>query len=904
MSTPLIKEYMDNVRGLREEFGEDVVVFMQVGSFYEIYEVDGIGGHAKMASAVLQIRLTRRKSKDIASAEDPWMCGFPDYTLGKFITRMNDDGYTVAVYDQRSDNTKERVRRGVYSPSIRLDTEENVEADKRLFAVRIESYRCGLERVRTQRFLFSIVSTDMNTGVVQMMEYDTEDWLNGLRSLLVRFQPSEVLYQVIGIEESALPSESGHHRVSSSTTADEYLIHEAYEIPGNEDAVAFLALERHPSIVTIMAHLFQFIKKHDPCFMKKLHKPTWCAQSTTLDYNRDAYLEFNIMDICNRRRSYVDRKKQKTLFDVLHYTKTVMGTRMLRERLRSPLLDHETIRDRIDRLTSYTTVGDDEYKTATDALQTIPDLDWLLLRWTRETASLRQVHAMIDGIAGALALLRTSSIPHSIHLAPVEAFMADVAALWSVEAMETEDGRMFVTPSDHLRTEMDEHAKYRIALTEMDTTVNFANDGSFRLMDKDNLHFFQTTKKRWETVRSSDLFKDFRANITASTCRIYSDALHTLSRRLRCTQEKIQRLVDDQFREESRVLLGRHRAALSTFSHDIAALDVMLTSARFFRDRGYTAPVLVEAETSGIEATGLRHAILEAIDTDVLYVPHDVRLGTESMLVYGMNSSGKSTFLKSVGIAVWLAQCGFFVPAASMRITPFEALYTKIGSYDNLYLGHSTFIAEMNELHYILRKAVPRRTLVLCDELTAGTEVLSATGIVASTLETLRKQEVTHIITTHLHLLATLPEVTSNRLLRVCHFRVSSEKSGSLLIQDLRIRYDRTLRDGQGPETYGIEIADDMGLPKEFIARAHEIRDRVSGGAAAKTRRSRYNKKLWMDQCFRCGGRQQLHTHHITPQAVMTEEKVHDKNGLYNLIVLCHKCHEVVHHHATTTTSV
>jgi DNA mismatch repair protein MutS len=896
MSTPLIKEYMDNVRGLREEFGEDVVVFMQVGSFYEIYEVDGIGGHAKMASAVLQIRLTRRKSKDLVSAEDPWMCGFPDYTLGKFITRMNDDGYTVAVYDQRSDNTKERVRRGVYSPSIRLDTEENVEADKRLFAVRIESYRCGLERVRPQRFLFSIVSTDMNTGVVQMMEYDTEDWLNGLRSLLVRFQPSEVLYQAIGIEESALPSDSGHHRVSSSATADEYLIHEAYEIPGNEDAVAFLALERHPSIVTIMAHLFQFIKKHDPCFMKKLHKPAWCAQSTTLDYNRDAYLEFNIMDICNRRRSYVDRKKQKTLFDILHHTKTVMGTRMLRERLRSPLLDHETIRGRIDCLASYSAVGEDEYKMATDALQTIPDLDWLLLRWTRDTASLRQVHTMIEGITGALALLRTSSIPHSIHLAPIEAFMADVAALWRLEAMELEDGQMFVTPSEHLRAEMDEHAKYRIALNEMDTTVNFANDGSFRLMDKDHLHFFQTTKKRWETVRSSELFKDFRANITASTCRIYSDALHTLSRRLRCTQDKIQRLVDDQFRQESRVLLHRHRTALSTFSHEIAALDMMLTCARFFREKGYTAPVLVEAKTSGIEATGLRHAILEAIDTDVLYVPHDVRLGQESMLVYGMNSSGKSTFLKSVGIAVWLAQCGFFVPAASMRITPFEALYTKIGSYDNLYLGHSTFIAEMNELHYILRKAVPRRTLVLCDELTAGTEVLSATGIVASTLETLQKQEVTHIITTHLHLLATLPEVTSNRCLRVCHFRVSSEKSGSLLIQDLRIRYDRTLRDGQGPETYGIEIADDMGLPKEFIARAHEIRDRVSGGAT-KTRRSRYNKKLWMDQCFRCGGRQQLHTHHITPQVVMTEEKVHDKNGLYNLIVLCHKCHEVVHHH-------
>jgi DNA mismatch repair ATPase MutS len=220
---------------------------------------------------------------------------------------------------------------------------------------------------------------------------------------------------------------------------------------------------------------------------------------------------------------------------------------------------------------------------------------------------------------------------------------------------------------------------------------------------------------------------------------------------------------------------------------------------------------------------------------------------------------------------------------------------SKIGMYDNLYLGHSTFIAEMNELHHIFRKAVQNRSLILCDELTAGTEMLSAVGIVASTICHFRSIGVSHIITTHLHALAKLPEVKTEDI-HLCHFEVKTEKSSSILISDIKIRYDRQLKEGPGPHTYGIEIADDMGLPKEFIAMAHEIRKKVSYDIrTTRTKKSRYNKKLWMTECFRCGGKQNLHTHHITPQAMFTDGSLENKDGLYNLIVVCEDCHQAIH---------
>lgn len=905
-----MREYFDEVRKLRQEFNDDVIVLMQVGSFYEIYEIEDKGGHAKLVAGLLGYQLTKRNSKLPASDDNPWLCGFPPHNLGKVISRINDEGYTVALYDQRPENAKERYRRGVYCACIRSDAEDQpTEAEKRLFSVRIEAYRCGLQqRVKTIRFLFSIVFIDMDTGKIRMKEYDTDDWVTAFHFVHLRYQPNEVLLRMLGDYDFHPPDASfGKCHVLKDDNSNNHrvdVLFDAFNLCPNEDPMTQLSLGRHPGLLAALVDLVAFVQKYDPCLIQQMTPPEWFDDGAlTLEYNRDAFLELNIMDICMRRRSYVDKTKQKTVFDVLNQAASPMGKRRLREILRSPVVHGDTIRQRLDKCCKYQGMAAYE-KSLKEVLMAVPDLDWLLFRWKRGKITPRTVAVFTLTTRNLVAFLM--SVPELAEIAtPMHGILDRMDEIWDIPALAEDRLDAIRNPSDALQTEMRLLQMLEDSLAKIDEEVNFAKDNSFKLIRIDNLYYFQTTKKRWESVRSSPIFHKYSANLMANGCRFFSAEMHTISRQLKNVEDRIKTMVMEEFRCGSDRILNEHNGAtiIAHFSRDIAELDYQFFLAQYFRKHKYVRPEVRDGIQSMVRAEGLRHVIIETIDRDRLFVPHAVNLGEDNhlgMIIFGMNSSGKSTYLKSIGIAVWLAQCGLFVPADQFSLVPFHSLMTKIGMFDNLYAGHSTFIAEMNELHYIFRKAIHNYTLVLCDELTAGTEMMSAVGIVTATVRHFVDHHITHIITTHLHILSEIPDIIQDPKVGIHHFVTESDKTTSLLINDLKIRYNRALIPGSGRASYGIEIANDMGLPKDFIRKAFEIRSNITVAWKPKRKphRSRYNKKLWMTRCIHCGGADRLHTHHITPQATFpSDHSTPSKNGLYNLIVLCEECHENVHHH-------
>jgi len=262
-----------------------------------------------------------------------------------------------------------------------------------------------------------------------------------------------------------------------------------------------------------------------------------------------------------------------------------------------------------------------------------------------------------------------------------------------------------------------------------------------------------------------------------------------------------------------------------------------------------------------------------------------------------------STLMKSLGVAVMMAQTGMYVPCDQMKWSPFHSLFTKIGSRDNIWKGHSTFVTEMHDLRHILQRSDPH-SLILCDELTSGTETFSATGIVASTLRHLLDTQSSFILTTHLHTLARFKELMEDPRLAVKHIGMSYDPVGKKLL------FDRILRPGIGRSVYGLEIAEYLGFPTDFLKQAYDYRTRLEeGGKAAsqplplvKNRRSRYHPKVLMDQCQECGERSStLHTHHIQEQSMADSEgyigKYH-KNSKFNLKVLCEPCQQKENPHA------
>jgi DNA mismatch repair protein MutS len=326
-----------------------------------------------------------------------------------------------------------------------------------------------------------------------------------------------------------------------------------------------------------------------------------------------------------------------------------------------------------------------------------------------------------------------------------------------------------------------------------------------------------------------------------------------------------------------------------------------LCIAKVSEAKAFCKPILLEnTECASVDVEGLRHPLIESTTSRIQYVQHSVALGTkeasQGWLVYGMNASGKSSLMKAVGIAVLLAQSGCFVPATSMKLSPFRSVLTRILNQDNLWAGLSSFAVEMSELRDILWRADPF-SLVLGDELCSGTESVSATALVASGIEHLLKRHSRFIFATHLHGLMDLPNIAHNKNLGIWHLKVKYDAVKDILV------YDRTLHKGPGMSIYGIEVARALHLPPDFLETALKTRRAILGEKTEEeSTGSSWNSNIIRKACEICGNRivRDLEVHHIRPREEAKGAK-HFSDGsardaTSNLAVLCEKCHDL--HHA------
>ena len=326
-------------------------------------------------------------------------------------------------------------------------------------------------------------------------------------------------------------------------------------------------------------------------------------------------------------------------------------------------------------------------------------------------------------------------------------------------------------------------------------------------------------------------------------------------------------------------------------------VDFYMNGARVATKYKHFMPTIDnEAKCSFFCAKDLRHPFAEHI-IDFEYIPNDIYINqdTRGMLIYGTNSSGKSTLTKSVGLNIILAQMGYYT-AGNVTFKPYSKIITRLSGNDDIVNGKSSFIIEMLELKTILKEA-DENTLVLGDELCRGPEISSATGLTIATICQLVDRKSSFLFSSHQHHLTTnkymknIPEKT----LRICHLSMEYNVE-----KDQRI-YNRKLQDGQGSTIYGIEVAKSLKLDSEFINLANKIRKELSGQNTEilSTKKSNYTSKLYMDSCAFCGtSGKGLHSHHIAPQKESDSDgfiKHYHKDKLFNLLVLCEGCHEHLH---------
>src|SRR3989338_1113994 len=385
------------------------------------------------------------------------------------------------------------------------------------------------------------------------------------------------------------------------------------------------------------------------------------------------------------------------------------------------------------------------------------------------------------------------------------------------------------------------------------------------------------------------------------TAKITIPSLNNHADNIEEYREQISHLYNIHYLEDLGIIHNKFRNLFIECNILITKIDYYQSCATLATTFGYCRPELISSD-GYFEATNLRHPIIERI-IDYEYIPCDIKYdeNTRIMLLYGLNSSGKSSLMKSIALATVMAQSGMFVPATYFKTSIFRSLMCRISANDNLQRGLSSFAIEISEINSIIKRS-NEKTLVICDEILKSPEHISGVSLVASTIIKLAKLKCISIITTHMHELTKIDEIRSINELKIYHINAIYDPKIDALV------YDRKLSEGSGSDFYGIEVAKYMIHDNDFIDTAIIIKNKLyeQHDSIISGKVSNYNKDLYVHSCTLCGIKDNIHitnleTHHIVEQHkfdendIATGKKHIKKNDLGNLVVLCDKCHKNIH---------
>ena len=453
-------------------------------------------------------------------------------------------------------------------------------------------------------------------------------------------------------------------------------------------------------------------------------------------------------------------------------------------------------------------------------------------------------------------------------------------------------------------------------------------------------------------ILTSETFKISRKNKVDTSYYITCDYLDDISEKLNDNIDKLQKRIKIVYYNFLNDLIIKYGSLYEQLSDLIADIDVCKSCAKSAIKFNYCKPHVINDDSSNsfVRAINFRHPLVERLNQNSYYIPHSIQLGKsntitnettnvsttmnvstttnvstntttnvsinenktenevvqmDGMLLYGLNSSGKSTCMKAIGVNLVLAQAGMYVPASSFIFAPYKKILTRILGNDNIFKGLSSFAVEMSELRGILARA-DENSLVLGDEICHGTESISGVSIVSASIIKLAELKTHFIFATHLHLLTEIDEIQSlidpnNKLenpqkpnIGVYHLHVEYNPQTHKLV------YYRDLRPGSGNPMYGIEVARAMDLDDEFLGIANRIRQKIMGQneQLLTFRKSQYNNGVYMDKCIVCNDyRRPDDTHHIKFQCMADENGfigATHKNEMKNLAPLCKKCHHAI----------
>lgn len=921
-------EYIKQWKHFASQYGEQTCLLLMVGKFYELYDIldkdTGEGQtNVKQAVETLGITLTTRE-KDGPQGEDCLFAGFPPQSLQKFAALLTREGWTVVACDQQKDESgrvKGRPVSRIFSPGTHIET---AGADA--------TYLGGvwLQESLEGAPLYAACVIDLTTG--HLVSYQSkcqgqaDIWsadelvhffqVHPPRELVVWWRgaplakPSDgVLKRRFGLPRSTLHIELANS--SDQGALETALVRKSYLEGIFSKKLCLLPildqlnLRTKPLTERVLVALLRFAEEHLPSAIERLHEHVAWSPETSVYMGNNSLAQLN----------YVSTSNEQSVLSLFQRCLSSLGKRAMRERLLTPSSDGGVIQARLKEVDyMYEALGGDIRKIES-CLRLVHDMARLHRKIVLNSVTAQDVLALDQsyGSTSSLAdLLGNGCLQFHDHYALTE-YRKLFGSCFDIEKAKMaiqQDDKSFLPAAKAPKTFNVECklAELRTRVTGLLETlrqwVGLPED-ALRIESLDTAPFvISATKTTLAIVKR----KMQSTPSDAHPCKgivihekktgrgsIEFPVLDSLNNQTLSLRYQLQAAIKEELPALCR---DAESETWDSVERWVAHIDVTLALAKVAKERGYTKPLLVDHENGSLEAVGLRHPLLEAIQTQVEYVKHNVSLGAEESqgwLLYGMNASGKSSLMKSIGVSVLLAQAGSFVPATSFKLSPFKSLLTRILNQDNLWAGLSSFAVEVSELRDIFHRA-DKWSLVLGDELCSGTESISATSLVAAGIKYLHEKEARFVFATHLHGLLSLSDICKLSKLGIWHLRVHYDPAKDLLI------YDRTLHKGPGGTLYGLEVARAMHLSHDILKQAHIYRRELQGETTLEeSSGSTWNAQVVRKECQLCGHAmtRDLEVHHIRPRSEARDGRFEDgssMNDARNLIVVCQVCHD--QHHA------
>ncbi len=881
-SKKLLTEIYFEIQKYFDSIYPNAVVLMEVGTFFETYEADGIGRAREIAN-VLNIQLTKKnKSIPEIDVKNPLMAGFPNHALDRYLERLIDENrYTIILIKQKG--TPPNVKRylaEIISPGVNIEyskSEENYVTS--IIIEKYSAYHVGFSNI------------DLNTGKSYVYEnYSTKEdktfALDELFRLLQTYKSNEIILTLKNVDcdeiVNYLELDGKNIIINKTRMKIEYqneLFKRVYNIQSLLSPIEVMNLEKYPLITESLAILLEFVLLHNKNLLNKIKEPV------IIEDEKFVYLGNNPI-----KQLEIDK-----VLKLIDKTQTPMGRRLIKERLFNPIFDEDELNKR------YKAVEFMLKKYKEFDLRDIYDIEKINRKIKIKRLHPFEINFLYSSLKRGSEIFlklkkRTTKIDNFLNYLE-ENFNLDKVNVKLEDIKES----FFKEGIDRELDELLKEKKYYLnELLKIKNKIESLGDIKVEIgvLDKEG-HYLSMTKTRFNMIKSkffdtflevdgkNIFFKDFNIKQLTNSVKISGDVIDLLSEKILALESKIIKKTSKLYMEKLDEIEKKFNF-LEEFAEEIAKIDVAVSSAKIAKEKKFFKPK-ISIKTI---FKNLRHPLIEANQENGIYVPNDVDFTEfDGMLLYGINSSGKSSLMKSVGIAIFLAQSGFFVPSV-MEYKPFKGIFTRIEAKDNLSKGLSTFAVEMLELKNIFKRA-NSDSLVLGDEIAHGTETLSALSIVASAVIKLAKKKIKFVFATHLHQLMDLEEIKNLPNVVAKHLEVYFD--GEKLI------YDRKLKDGSGSSVYGLEFAKSIYMDNEFLKTAEKIRKKLTKEyneleLLIKKKRSRYNKNLYVATCAICGAVVE-DVHHI-------KEKEKAKDGFighipvnhkYNLIPLCKKHHKMVH---------